>query len=133
MSQKLFEQDIESLRVLAVDDEALMLKMIDFSLKAIGIQHTITAPNGLAALGLFESAPKKFDLIICDWEMPKMNGLDFLKKIRADKHETKFLMLTGNVTKESVTAAIEAGANAYIGKPFTVDQLKTKVLSLVKK
>jgi two-component system chemotaxis response regulator CheY len=133
MSQKFTEENIDALLVMAVDDEDLMLKMIDFSLKAIGIHKIVTASDGVEALSIMSSLPKKVDLIICDWDMPKMNGLDFLKKIRAQNDDTSFIMLTGNVTRESVSAAVQAGANSYVAKPFTVDQLKAKILSLGKK
>ncbi len=133
MTAELSEAQIASLNVLAVDDEEIMLKMIEFSLKSIGIKKFLTAPDGIQALSILDRFSGQFDLIICDWEMPNMNGLELLKEIRARKIDTRFLVLTGNVTKEAVSDAVNAGANAYVAKPFTVDQLSAKVKSLMKK
>lgn len=106
--------------------------MIDYSLKAIGIAKITVASNGNEAMYKIKIAPKPFDLIICDWMMPEMNGLEFLQKVRSIKYPSKFLMLTGKATKEFVTEAVNAGADSYIVKPFTVEDLRKRVKSITK-
>jgi len=90
------------------------------------------AADGKMALELFHSTQAPYDLIICDWMMPNLDGLELLQNIRGSGNSTKFLMLTANLTKEAVTAAIDAGIDAYVTKPFTVDEIHKKVRLVTK-
>jgi len=126
------KSDHSKLEVLIVDDEPVMLKMIEYGLKAIGIKNVTIANNGQMACDLVEISNEPFDIILCDWNMPGMNGLEFLKKLRADGNKTKFIMLTGNASPENVKAAVEAGANSYLAKPFTPQDLHKRVKLIVK-
>lgn len=129
---ELFEDKLTTLRVLAVDDEQVIRTMIEYSLQAIGIRDITMASNGNEAMLKLESAAKPIDLIVCDWRMPSMDGLEFLKSIRSRGMDMKFLMLTAENTQESVLEAMKAGANSYIVKPFTVDELRKKIRAITK-
>ncbi len=71
------------------------------------------------------------DLVLCDWNMPGMSGLDFLRQVRSVGLEIPFLMVTGRADKESVIEAKDAGVSAYIAKPFSQTQLEAKLRILV--
>ncbi|MFB9885815.1 response regulator [Balneatrix alpica] len=117
-------------RVLVVDDTP-SIRVIERSvLKNLGFDHVAEAEDGDQALKYLQNNP--VDLVICDWDMPKLSGLELLKAIRKDKDlkKTKFIMLTGLATKDLVTEAIKAGVNEYIVKPFSASILEEKIKSL---
>lgn len=121
----------KNLAALVVDDDPDMIEIISFVLREIGILSITRATSAMNALEHFKNKPFPFDLIICDWMMPGMNGLDFLRQVRANDRETPFLMLTSRARKEDVVAAKSAGVTAYIAKPFASAELRQKVLALV--
>lgn len=118
-------------QVLVVDDAIFIRNFIRTALKMADITLVKEAADGREALAMCQN--RRFDLIISDWHMPKMNGLELLKAIRADErlHDTPFLMLTSDVSKENVTSAVEAGVNDYLAKPFRHDPLIIKVSRLL--
>tara|TARA_B100000745_G_C19929805_1_gene313041 strand:+ start:162 stop:539 length:378 start_codon:yes stop_codon:yes gene_type:complete len=118
---------LEGKKLLVVDDSSTMRAIIKKQLKDIGFTNVILAEDG--AQGLKFANEKNFDLIISDWNMPKMTGLEFLKAVRADGKlkETAFMLLTSVDDKDSITEALKAGVNQYIIKPFTANQLQDKI------
>ena len=123
----------ESLRVLVVEDEMIMIRMVATVLRGLGINSIRVAMDGVEALALFDEEESAFDMVICDWLMPNMDGLEFLKHVRAGDRTIPFLMLTGNVAEEAIHEAREAGVSAYITKPYTADDLQTKIQLLAKR
>ncbi|MDH5180079.1 MAG: response regulator [Gammaproteobacteria bacterium] len=121
----------KSKHVLVVDDAIFIRNFIRTALKMADIVNIREAADGREALGICQH--RKFDLIISDWHMPNMNGLELLQAIRADErtHDTPFLMLTSDVSKENVTAAIKSGVSDYLAKPFRHDPLIIKVSRLL--
>lgn len=117
--------------VLVVDDSAFIRNLVISALKTINITHIKEAADGRQAYAVLQN--KRFDLIICDWHMPELNGIDLLKKIRSDERLKKipFIMLTSDVTTENVKEAITAGVDEYLTKPFRTDPLIEKVLRLL--
>jgi len=117
------------LNVLLVDDSAVMRKMIIRSLRQAGIDvaDALEASNGVEALASLEKRP--VDLVLCDWNMPEMSGIEFLKEARK-KHQTPIVMLTTESATDRVSEALTAGADGYITKPFTPDKLN-ETLSIV--
>lgn len=116
-----------SMKVLVVDDFATMRRILKNALKQIGFSTILEADDGVTALAVMKE--NAVDLIISDWNMPKMSGLDLLKKIRADE-ETKgipFVMVTAEAQKENVLQAVQAGVSNYIVKPFTADAMQKKL------
>lgn len=118
-------------KVLVVDDAIFIRNFIRTALKMADIVDVKEAPDGREAFAMMQT--QNFDLVISDWHMPNMNGLELLKAIRADERtqNTPFLMLTSDVSKENVTAAAKAGVNDYLAKPFRHDPLIGKVSRLL--
>lgn len=123
--------------IMIVDDSSVTRKVIKKHIKSgpYATCELVEASNGEQALDAFKSG-QKVDLVLSDWNMPKMNGLEFVKGLRAFETETqvanpvKVIMITTEGTIDKVTAAMESGVNEYIVKPFTADTL-TKTLKKV--
>ncbi|AIH03770.1 MAG: Response regulator receiver protein [Thermodesulfobacterium sp. 37_54] len=115
------------LKVLVVDDFATMRKIIKNILTQLGFKNILEADDGSSALELLKK--EKIDLIISDWNMPKMSGLDLLKAVRNDPNlkDILFVMVTAEAQKDNVIEAIKHGVNQYIVKPFTPETLKEKL------
>ena len=113
--------------ILVVDDQASMRKYIKQALTVAGYSVFSEANSGAEALDKIEKTG--FDLVILDWTMPGMSGIDVLKSIRANpKHkDTKVVMVTAEGLKENVIIAVKAGANNYVVKPFTEALLLEKI------
>jgi two-component system, chemotaxis family, chemotaxis protein CheY len=114
-------------KFLVVDDFTSMRRIIRNILKEIGYLYVEEAENGLVAQNRLQTTD--FDFIICDWNMPVMDGLSLLNAVRA-RDETKHipvLMVTAEAKKENIVAAAQAGANGYVVKPFTSLTLSDKV------
>src|SRR3954470_24667165 len=120
------------LSVRVVDDEAFAQKLAMTVLKQIGVKTVMLAKGGPEALKILGEPQNKFDLIISDWNMPEMTGLNFLKKVREMWPDMPFIMLTGKTTGDFVMAARDHGVNGYIGKPFAPAQLTAKIASVLK-
>lgn len=118
-----------NMKILIVDDSRPMLKIIRNLLKQIGLGNVEEATDGVEALGKLR-ASSGWGLIVSDWNMdPGMNGLPFLKEVRADatlKH-IPFVMITAESKTDNVIAAKQAGVNNYIVKPFNAETLKGKL------
>ena len=116
-----------NIKILVVDDFATMRKIIKNILTQIGFKDIIEADDGTTALELLKK--QKVDLIISDWNMPKMNGLELLKSVRSDDNlkDIRFIMVTAEAQKENVIEAIKHGVNQYVVKPFTPETLKEKL------
>ena len=124
-------KSINNLRALIVDDDRVALSVVSSVIRSIGVGQTLQAVNGEEALALFQSAKPRVDFIVCDWEMPKMSGIDLLKVLREAGESTPFLMLTSHSDPDSVVAAKQGGVAGYITKPFTPAQVERKVRSLL--
>jgi len=121
------------MKILVVDDFATMRRIIKNVLKQIGFNNILEAEDGTVALGILKE--NKVDLIISDWNMPKMNGLDLLKTVRKDESikAVPFVMVTAEAQKENVLQAVQAGVNNYIVKPFTADAVGEKLKQIFEK
>jgi two-component system chemotaxis response regulator CheY len=114
-------------RFLVVDDFSTMRRILRNLLKELGYTNVDEAEDGVAALHKLESQP--YDFVISDWNMPNMDGLTLLRKIRSSdklKH-LPVLMVTAEAKKENIIAAAQAGASGYIVKPFTAAVLAEKI------
>ena len=122
-----------SMKILIVDDFASMRRIIKGSLHKIGYTNVIEAEDGDKALKKLQE--EKIGLIMCDWNMPNMTGIEVLKRMRSDEKlkNTPFIMVTAEGQKENVLEAIHAGANHYIIKPFTPETLSEKIKLVLKK
>jgi len=116
------------MKIITVDDSSTMRRIIKNTLKRIGYgDEILEAENGKEALEILENNP--VDLIITDWNMPVMDGLTFVKKIRSNSKfdDVPIIMVTTEAAKEDIITALKAGVNNYIVKPFTPQVLKEKI------
>ena len=121
----------EELGILVVDDQVSARSMVKKMLKELRINQVFDASNGREALRLLDSAPEMIHVIICDWNMPNMTGIELLRQVRSVGIDVPFLMVTGRADKESVIEAKDAGVSAYISKPFSQVQLEAKLRSVI--
>jgi len=122
----------KEIRILFADDMAMFRAMVKNALTALGYRNYVETQDGEEAWQKIQEANrenKPFDLIISDWMMPKMKGIDLLKQVRSEPwgKSLPFIMLTGEAEKQNIMEAIENRVSQYIIKPFTVDQLKGKM------
>ena len=117
--------------ILIVDDYKTMLKIIRNLLKQLGFTNVEEATDGSEALGKLRDG--EFDLVISDWNMEPMTGLQLLKEVRADDRlrAVPFIIITAESKIENVVAAKEAGVSNYIVKPFNAATLKAKLTSVL--
>ena len=127
-----FLAEMEKLRVLVVDDEEELRHLLQEILRDIGIVRVHLAENGEMAWQRLSRSELEYDLVISDWLMPRMDGLQLLQKMRQWGSETPFMMLTVKVTGEAVAAAKEAGVTLYVAKPFTYGDFSKKISALAK-
>ena len=121
----------ENKRVLIADDSTVMRKIIKNSLNQLGFSDYVEAADGHAAMK--EVGEDPVDLIISDWNMPKMTGLEFLKTVRAHGNlkDIPFLMVTSEGDQAKIIEAVQAGVSQYIVKPFNAEQLQEKVKQIL--
>jgi two-component system chemotaxis response regulator CheY len=123
------------LTVLVVDDDDMIRNIIIQQLRTIGFQKFIEAANGTEAHKFILDPLQRVDLIICDWEMPKTDGLTFLRAVRASRHraQTPFIMVTSQQSQErmKISKAKRHEVDAYIVKPFRAEILRAKVFQVL--
>ncbi len=112
------------MKLMVVDDSKVMRSLVRRALRQAGYgsAEVVEAESGKDALEKFPDAQP--DIILSDWNMPEMNGLEFLKDIRADGYKMPFIFVTTECTDEMKAAANEAGASSFITKPFTADDVR---------
>lgn len=120
-----------NMNILIVDDYKTMLRIVRNLLKQLGFDNVDEATDGSAALQKLREKP--YQLVISDWNMEPMTGLQLLKEVRADTKlkETPFIMITAESKTENVIEAKKAGVSNYIVKPFNADTLKAKLSSVL--
>lgn len=121
------------MKVLVADDFATMRKIVRNILKQIGFDDIVEAEDGQAAIQVLRN--EDVGLVVTDWNMPNMTGLELLQKIRNDPKTANLpvLMVTAEGLKENVVAAVKAGVNNYVVKPFTAEVLQEKIEQIFKK
>jgi two-component system chemotaxis response regulator CheY len=119
------------MKIMVVDDSMTTRRIIINCLHRLGFKEIVEAENGKKA---FETLTQVgADLILTDWNMPEVSGLEFVQKVRSHDNlkKTPIIMITTNSSKEEVLEALRAGVNNYIVKPFTPETLKEKILSIL--
>jgi len=114
-------------RVLVVEDDPLGAKLISMVLRKLGFEEIEMTQNGEEAWALIENATQAFDLVISDWNMPQMTGLELLQKVRETNARMPFIMITGRGMLESAVDAKTHGVTHFIYKPYTPHQLIEKI------
>ena len=124
---------MDNIRVLIVDDSSVMRKIVERSLRQAGLNlgTVLEAVNGAEALAVLNQG--KVDLILCDINMPVMDGLEFVKQLSGLENGkgVPVVMITTDGSEGHVVQALSAGARGYIRKPFTPDQVKEHVLPVL--
>lgn len=125
---------MSEVRALIVDDSSVMRKIVERALRQAGLESLVVFEAGNGNEGLDVLKARAVDLILSDINMPAMDGLEFLRQIRLQKlaPDVPVVMITTESSAEHVRQAIEAGAQGYIRKPFTAEQVKERVLSLLR-
>jgi two-component system, chemotaxis family, chemotaxis protein CheY len=120
----------KNIKILIVDDFSTMRRIVKNLLGDLGFTNTTEADDGTTALAELQRA--HFDLVITDWNMPGMPGIDLLKAIRADANLSKLpvLMVTAEAKREQIIEAAQAGVNGYVIKPFTAQTLGDKLAKI---
>ena len=124
---------MSEIRALIVDDSSVMRKIVERALRQAGLDPLVVHEAGSGTEGLELLRARQVDLILSDINMPSMDGLEFLRQIRARNlaEGVPVVMITTESSEEHVRQAILAGAQGYIRKPFTAEQVKERVLPLV--
>ena len=119
------------MKILTVDDSATMRRIIKNQLKQAGFEEVDEAGNGREAMARLAQTP--YDLLITDWNMPEMSGLELVKEVRKTDaiKDLPILMITTVAEKEEIVVALKAGVNNYVVKPFDTPTLQTKISQVV--
>lgn len=126
---------INHMTVLVVDDDKMVREIIVQHLKAIGFSKFIEASNGSDAYKTMVDTTARIDLILCDWEMPKTDGITFLRAIRSSRLRSNipFIMITSQQSEErsKITQAKKHLVDSYIVKPFRAETLREKIFEVL--
>ena len=124
---------MSEIRTLIVDDSTVMRKIVERSLRQAGLDPMVVYEAGSGTEGLEMLRAKNVDLILSDINMPSMDGLEFLRQLRLQNLApgVPVVMITTESSEEHVKQAILSGAQGYIRKPFTAEQVKERVLPLL--
>ena len=127
--------NLSDLRILVVDDEQRTRNLLKDALKALGFLNVTLARDGSMAWQLFVETSPPFDLVISDWNMPRMSGLDLLKRVRIDLRAGKvpFILVTAERDRDQVTEALKFEVTDYIVKPFTLAVFSEKMFAVCNK
>jgi len=125
---------MREIRTLIVDDSSVMGKIVERALRQAGLDQLVVHEAGSGTEGLELLKAKPVDLILSDINMPAMDGLEFLRQIRTQglAPGVPVVMITTESSEEHVKQAIQAGAQGYIRKPFTADQVRERVVPLIR-
>ena len=115
------------MKILLVDDSRTMRNIQRRVLESMGATEFMEAGDGLEALSAIAAHQGPFDLMLIDWNMPNMDGITLVGKVRQNDKTTPLIMVTTEAEKERIINAIKAGVNNYVIKPFTPDVLTEKV------
>jgi two-component system chemotaxis response regulator CheY len=120
------------LKLLVVDDSSTMRRIIKNTLSRLGYEDVLEGEDGLQGWTVLNENPD-VGMLITDWNMPEMNGLELVKKVRADARfsDLPIIMVTTEGGKAEVITALKAGVNNYIVKPFTPQVLKEKLAAVL--
>jgi two-component system, chemotaxis family, chemotaxis protein CheY len=124
---------VNEIKALIVDDSSVMRKIVERALRQAGVQLSVVLEASSGTEGLEVLRRERVHLILSDINMPLMDGLEFLRTLRAQKlaEGVPVVMITTESSEEHVRQAIVAGAQGYLRKPFTADQVKERVVPLV--
>jgi len=127
--------DINTLDILVIDDEPFIRKLIGRMLYELNVKHVVDAEDGADGLTKIRQSRYGFDVIICDLEMPNMNGFEFVRKLRSDKTLANpgvpVLILTGHSDEDNVQDSVKLGIHGFLSKPVSKTNLEKRILAAI--
>jgi two-component system, chemotaxis family, chemotaxis protein CheY len=125
-------------RILIIDDMSTMRQLVKAQLRTMGFKNFYEAENGEQAFGVLQAQTKAqegIELVLSDWNMPQLTGIDLLKRVRAtpEYKELPFMLITAEGEQSQVLDAIKAGVSNYLVKPFTPASIQEKIAAVWKK
>ncbi len=127
--------NLEKLNFLIVDDSKHMVKLVKSILNSLGAKNTVEAANGAEAFIELRNFPA--DIIICDWQMEPLDGVDFTRMVRTASDSPNpfvpIIMLTGHTQMKRITEARDAGVNEYLAKPISAHGLYTRISAIIER
>ena len=123
--------NLEDTHVLVVEDNAQTTRLIRMMLMDMQVANVLSCVDGVEAQEVLEAGDERIDVILCDWRMPRMTGIELLKQLRMTHPDLPFMMVTANADVDSIKTAAKAGVSGYIAKPFAPLQLKKKLVALI--
>ena len=120
-------ENFTQLRVLIVEDQQESRTLLKQMLAELGVTQVYEAADGRIGLQFIDSAFDFVDLILCDWNMPAMTGIEFLRQVRSTGSTIPFMMITGRSDQGSVIEAKNFGVDGYIRKPYSSTQVEAKL------
>ncbi len=123
--------DLSRLHVLLVEDERFAVRLETMALRQLRITNLTVAEDGDEALRLLRE--RHFDIVLSDWNMPGVSGIELLQSVRDSKNPVPFIMLTGNKAMDAVQRAVAAGVDGYLVKPFSVSQVRAKIIHALRR
>lgn len=123
----------KNMKILVVDDFSTMRRIVKNILRQLNFNNIVEADDGSTGLDILQK--EKIGMIVSDWNMPKMTGLELLKAVRADDalKDIPFLMVTAEAQQENIIEAVKSGVSNYIVKPFTAETLGQKIEQIFNK
>jgi two-component system chemotaxis response regulator CheY len=121
-----------NMKILVVDDFATMRRIVKNVLKQIGFTNITEVENGREAIKELKKEP--YGLVLCDWNMPEMTGIEVLNQVRAEPSlkNVPFVMVTAEAQKDNIIEAVKAGVTSYVVKPFTAETIEEKLKKIFK-
>lgn len=127
------DKTLSQLRILLVEDQVESRTLLKGMLGELGITQIYEAGDGKKGLQFLDSAFDFIDIILCDWNMPSMSGIEFLRQVRSTGADIPFMMITGRSDHNSVIEAKSFGVNGFIRKPYSPTQIEAKLRVLAQK
>lgn len=124
------ESPYSQLSLLIVEDSLQMRRMLHSMLSQVGVAQVYEAKDGTEALRFLGEFDEMVDVVLCDWNMPRMTGIDLLRQVRTVDPDLPFIMITGLADEESVMAAKSLGVTSYMIKPFSQAQLEKRLKAM---
>jgi two-component system chemotaxis response regulator CheY len=118
---------LRDLRILVIDDSTEAVNLVRTMLQELGVHQVFTSKDGRDALDFLGVCDELVDVILCDWNMPRVNGIELLRQVRTVDPQFPFIMVTGTADVQSVREARAAGVTGYILKPFSKQELEKKL------
>jgi two-component system chemotaxis response regulator CheY len=121
-----------NLRILLVDDQEAFLQIVRQMLRQLGFRNVDVATDGTKAMATLTGAADPYGLVVSDWNMQPMTGLQLLQAVRSEPRlaATPFIMVTGEASKDRIVAAADAGVTAYLSKPVSLDAVKKRLIKI---